>query len=130
MTMYGIICFILWACVYAILPKLTGREPRQFFVGVHFWMAFVGLFAYMTSLMYGGTLRGLSWIEGKPFMDSVILMAPHWLWRAIGGSLMWLSHLFFAYNIYKMYSETGFLNVQEETIKKLEKNEANLITSN
>lgn len=100
MTMYGIICFILWACVYAILPKLTGREPRQFFVGVHFWMAFVGLFAYMTSLMSGGTLRGLSWIEGKPFIDSVVLMQPYWVWRAVGGSLMFVSHLVFAYNFY------------------------------
>ena len=29
-------------------------------------------------------------------------MAPYWLWRAIGGSLMWLSHILFAYNFYKM----------------------------
>lgn len=102
MTMYGIITFILWACVYAVLPKLTGREPRQFFVGVHFWMAFIGLFAYMLSLMAGGTLRGLSWMEGKPFIESVILMQPYWVWRAIGGSLMFLSHLMFAYNFMVM----------------------------
>lgn len=102
MTMYGIITFILWACVYAVLPKLTGREPRQFFVGVHFWMAFIGLFAYMLSLMAGGTFRGLSWMEGKPFIESVILMQPYWVWRAIGGSLMFLSHLIFAYNFLVM----------------------------
>jgi len=102
MTMYGIITFILWACVYAILPKITGREPRQIFVGVHFWMAFIGLFAYMVSLMVGGSMKGLSWIEGEPFIQSVILMQPFWLWRAIGGSLMFISHLIFAYNFYDM----------------------------
>ncbi|WP_234364124.1 cbb3-type cytochrome c oxidase subunit I [Lunatibacter salilacus] len=102
MTMYGIITFILWACVYAILPKLTGREPRQLLVGMHFWMAFIGLFAYMVSLMVGGTLKGLSWIEGEPFIQSVILMQPFWLWRAIGGTLMFISHLLFAYNFYVM----------------------------
>lgn len=102
MTMYGIITFILWACVYAILPKITGREPRQFFVGVHFWMAFVGLFAYMISLMIGGTLRGMSWIDGEPFIKSVILMQPYWVWRAVGGSLMFVSHLVFAYNFIVM----------------------------
>ena len=42
------------------------------------------------------------WIDGKPFIESVELMAPYWLWRAIGGSLMWLSHILFAYNFYKM----------------------------
>lgn len=102
MTMYGIITFILWACIYAILPKITGKEPKQFFVGVHFWMAFIGLFAYMVSLMAGGTLKGLSWMEGKPFIQSVVMMQPYWVWRAIGGSLMFLSHLMFAYNFYVM----------------------------
>jgi len=29
-------------------------------------------------------------------------MAPFWLWRAIGGSLMWFSHILFAYNFYVM----------------------------
>lgn len=102
MTMYGIITFILWACMYSILPKVTGKEPPALGVGIHFWLAFVGLFAYMVSLMAGGTLRGLSWIEGESFIQSVILMQPYWVWRAIGGSLMFVSHLVFAYNFYVM----------------------------
>ncbi|MDI1322756.1 MAG: cbb3-type cytochrome c oxidase subunit I [Algoriphagus sp.] len=102
MTMYGIITFILWACIYAIMPKVTGKEPPALGVGIHFWLAFVGLFAYMVSLMTGGTLRGLSWIEGEPFINSVILMQPFWVWRAVGGSLMLVSHLVFAYNFYEM----------------------------
>lgn len=114
MTMYGIISFILWACVYAILPQLTGREPKQIFVGAHFWMAFIGLFAYMISLMAGGTLKGLSWIEGKPFIDSVVLMQPYWVWRAIGGSLMFFSHLIFAYNFYVMVKKKDAI-AQAET---------------
>lgn len=102
MTMYGIITFILWACYYAILPKLTGKEPPQLYVGVHFWLAFLGLFAYMISLMAGGTLRGLSWMDNEPFIESVLLMRPYWVWRAIGGSLMLVSHLVFAFNFYIM----------------------------
>jgi cytochrome c oxidase cbb3-type subunit 1 len=102
MTMYGIITFILWASIYAIMPKVTGKEPPALGVGIHFWLAFVGLFAYMVSLMTGGTLRGLSWIEGEPFINSVILMQPFWVWRAVGGSLMLVSHLVFAYNFYEM----------------------------
>ena len=102
MTMYGIIAFFLWAAMYAILPKLTGKEPSQVFVGAHFWLAFIGLFAYMMSLMVGGTYKGLSWIDSNPFIESVILMKPYWVWRAIGGSLMFASHLVFAYNFYYM----------------------------
>lgn len=98
MTMYGIVAFFLWASFYAIMPKLTGKEPPQILVGAHFWMAFVGLFAYMISLMAGGTEKGLSWIDNRPFIESVTLMAPYWVWRAVGGSMMLISHLIFALN--------------------------------
>ncbi|WP_244228754.1 cbb3-type cytochrome c oxidase subunit I [Mucilaginibacter endophyticus] len=104
LTMYGIIAFFLWASIYTIVPRLTGNEPKQGLVGAHFWMAFIGLLFYTIPLMVGGTLKGMSWREGKPFIDSVVLMAPYWLWRAIGGSLMWASHLVFAWNIYVMFS--------------------------
>lgn len=102
LTMYGIITFMLWGFMYTIVPRLTGKEPSQAIVGAHFWMALIGLLFYTFPLMYGSTLRGLMWMEGKPFIDSVTLMAPYWLWRAIGGTLMWLSHLLFAYNLYRM----------------------------
>lgn len=102
MTMYGIIAFFLWAGIYTILPKITGKEPPQTLVGAHFWLAFIGLFAYMISLMTGGTLKGLSWMEGAPFIESVTLMREFWVWRAVGGTLMFLSHLVFAYNFYFM----------------------------
>lgn len=102
LTMYGIIAFLLWASIYAMVPRLTGHEPPQWLVGAHFWLAFLGLMFYTIPLMIGSTLRGLMWMEGKPFIESVVLMAPYWLWRAIGGSLMWLSHILFAYNFYRM----------------------------
>lgn len=102
LTMYGIICFMLWGFIYTIVPRLTGKEPPQIIVGAHFWLALIGLLFYTFPLMYGSTLKGLMWMDGKPFIDSVEMMAPYWLWRAIGGSLMWLSHILFAYNFYVM----------------------------
>ena len=100
--MYGIISFMLWGFIYTIVPRLTGKEPPQITVGAHFWLALIGLLFYTFPLMIGSTLRGMMWMDGKPFIDSVELMFPFWLWRAIGGSLMWLSHILFAYNFYVM----------------------------
>jgi cytochrome c oxidase cbb3-type subunit 1 len=119
MTMYGIIAFILWACIYTLVPRLTGKEPRQSLVGAHFWMALIGLLFYSVPLMIGGTLRGMSWVAGKPFIDSVTLMAPYWLWRAIGGSLMWASHLIFAWNMYTMIGGKPQLTESEMVIEEL-----------
>ncbi|WP_290790072.1 cbb3-type cytochrome c oxidase subunit I [Flavihumibacter sp. UBA7668] len=119
LTMYGIICFFLWAGIYAILPRLTGKEAPQITVGAHFWLALIGLLFYTIPLMYGSTLKGLLWMDNKPFIEGVVLMAPYWLWRAIGGSLMWLSHLFFAYNIYQMVATRKEVDIQETAIRKL-----------
>lgn len=120
LTMYGIICFFVWASIYAIVPRLTGKEAPQITIGAHFWMALIGLLFYTIPLMYGSTLKGLLWLQGKPFIDGVTLMAPYWLWRAIGGSLMWLSHVFFAYNMYKMIAKRTVVDVKELAIQKLE----------
>jgi cytochrome c oxidase cbb3-type subunit 1 len=119
LTMYGIICFFLWAGMYAVLPRLTGREAPQITVGAHFWLALVGLLFYTIPLMIGSTLRGQMWIEGKPFIESVVQMAPYWLWRAIGGSLMWLSHIFFVYNLYKMLRKTDMPDIKQMALEKL-----------
>ncbi|WP_018614506.1 cbb3-type cytochrome c oxidase subunit I [Segetibacter koreensis] len=119
LTMYGIIAFFLWGGIYAIIPRLTRQEPPQVTVGIHFWMAFIGLLFYTIPLMIGGTLRGMMWLDGKPFIDSVSFMAPYWLWRAIGGTLMWASHLVFAFNMYKMINPRKVVNINEEALEKL-----------
>lgn len=127
LTMYGIISFFVWAGVYTVIPRLTGREAPQITVGAHFWFALIGLLFYTVPLMYGSTLKGLMWIEGKPFIESVVFSAPYWLWRAIGGSLMWISHLFFAYNIYKMLTGGGTIDVKEAAFEKLKQKSESII---
>lgn len=119
LTMYGIICFLVWGGIYALLPRLSGQEAPQITIGAHFWLAFIGMLFYTVPLMYGSTLKGMMWIEGKPFIESVTFMAPYWLWRAIGGSLMWLSHIFFAYNVYKMIVVKKEINVVDRAISEL-----------
>ncbi|MBL0033029.1 MAG: cbb3-type cytochrome c oxidase subunit I [Bacteroidetes bacterium] len=117
LTMYGIICFMLWGFIYTVVPRITGKEPPQITVGVHFWLALIGLLFYTFPLMYGSTLRGLMWMEGtKSFIESVELMAPYWLWRAIGGSLMWFSHVLFAYNFYVMVRKKDEIEIPKSPI--------------
>ena len=118
---YGIITFAIWGGTYAILPRLTSKEPPQHLVGAHFWLAFIGLLLYAVPLMYGATLKGLMWQSGKPFIDSVVMMFDWWIWRAIGGSLMFISHIIYLYNFYKMtYNTVEEINVKDEAFKQLE----------
>lgn len=120
LTMYGIITFMLWAFSYTLVPRLTGKEPPKIWVGIHFWMALVGLLFYAVALMIGGTETGQLWINKKPFIEGVINMAPFWLWRAIGGTMMWVSHLIFAYNFYKMVKKEEEIKIPKTPSEILE----------
>ncbi|MDE2150557.1 MAG: cbb3-type cytochrome c oxidase subunit I [Gammaproteobacteria bacterium] len=102
LTMYGFVTFGIWGGVYALLPLATGKYPSRLGMGAHFWLAVVGSFIYVISLSIGGTVQGLDWVHGKPFIQSVVDMNPYYVWRGVGGILMFLSHLVFAWNVWRM----------------------------
>jgi len=87
-------------------------------------LAFIGLFVYSIPLMIGGTFKGLSWLENAPFMQSVVMMKPYWVWRAVGGGMMLLSHFIFAYNIYYMLKGYKLRKKEREIELKREQEES------
>jgi cytochrome c oxidase cbb3-type subunit I len=101
-TMYAFVAFLIWGGVYGILPRLTGQEPSLHAVGVHFWFSTLGVLIYVAGLSIGGTVQGIDWVHMQPFIKSVTDLGPYWLWRAVGGTLMFLSHIVFAVNLYHM----------------------------
>ncbi len=102
LAMYGFIAFIIWGGVYALLPRLTGREPDPILVGVHFWLALIGMSIYVLSISLAGVLQGFAWVAEQSFIESVVSAQPMWLWRTIGGLLMVGSHVVFALNLWAM----------------------------
>lgn len=101
-TMYGFITFLAWGAIYALLPRATGKQPSSLATGLHFWFATIGVTAYVVALSIAGTVQGLNWATGNPFIASVDAAQPFWLARAVAGSMMFLAHLIFAYNVYLM----------------------------
>ena len=101
-TMYGFVTFIAWGAVYALLPRATDKEPPRLWVGIHFWLALIGVTVYVAVLSIAGTEQGLTWANGDPFIASVEAAAPYWLARAVSGTMMFLAHVVFAYNVYTM----------------------------
>ena len=120
MTMYGIIAFAIWGGIYALLPLATGRQPGRLGMALHFWMALVGCFIYVTSLSIGGTIQGLDWVHGLPFILSVVDMQSYYVWRGVGGSLMFLSHVVFAWNVWRMCYGPGAVPSPLESLRREE----------
>jgi cytochrome c oxidase cbb3-type subunit 1 len=108
LTMYGFVTFAIWGGIYALLPFATGKQPGELGLMLHFWMAVVGSFIYVISLSIGGTIQGLDWIRGLPFIQSVVDMQSYYVWRGVGGLLMFLSHVVFGWNVWRMtYGRAG-----------------------
>lgn len=101
-TMYGFVALGVFGGVYALLPSATGQEASRTGMALHFWLAVVGSFIYVISLSIGGTVQGLSWMSGEPFIQSVVKIEPYLVWRGIGGMMMFLSHIVFAWNVWRM----------------------------
>ena len=102
LTMYGFVTFAIWGGIYALLPAATGKQAGRLGMAVHFWLGVVGSFIYVIAMSIGGTIQGLDWVQGKPFIQSVVDIGPFYVWRGVGGMLMFLSHLVFAWNVWRM----------------------------
>jgi cytochrome c oxidase cbb3-type subunit 1 len=102
LTMYGFVTFAIWGGVYALLPRATGKYPYNLAMGIHFWLSAIGVAIYVVALSAAGTIQGLDWFRGLTFIQSVEDAAPYWLWRSVGGSLMFAGHLVFAFNVWTM----------------------------
>lgn len=99
LTMYGIITVGLFGTIVLYAPRRWTTRERT----VLTTLAVGGLLLYAVPLMVGGTLRGLSWLDGRPFMESVTLMMPFWTWRALGGTAMWIAHIFLFVVVLRRY---------------------------
>ena len=99
---YGFVSFLLFGAVYALVPRLTRHTCSKALAATHFWLALIGLALYVLAMTIGGVRQGFSWASGAAFIDSVIAVAPWYLLRAIGGSLMAASHFIFAWNLWCM----------------------------
>ena len=107
--LYGFVSFVFFGAMYFVLPRVTAREwPYPRLISAHFWLAFIGIAIYFLSLTVGGWLQGSAMLDAKqPFMSSVALTLPYLRGRSVGGGLMVLSHLVFAWHFISLVLQRG-----------------------
>lgn len=106
---YGFASFIAFGSIYFFLPRLIEREwPHPGLIKWHFWLAISGFAVYFVSLSVGGVLQGLSMLDARrPFLESLHTTVP-FLWaRTLGGALMAIAHVVFAFHVGVMIKRRG-----------------------
>ena len=107
--LYGFVSFVFFGAMYFVLPRVTAREwPYPRLISAHFWLAFIGIAIYFLSLTVSGWLQGSAMLDAKQsFMSSVALTLPYLRGRSVGGGLMVLSHLVFAWHFISLVLQRG-----------------------
>lgn len=102
--LYGFFSMVMFGAIYFIMPRVMNWEwPYPKLIALHFWLVLIGFSIYIILLSIGGWLQGLVMLDpDKPFMESVALTIPYLEARSIGGGLMTLGHLVFAFHFFAM----------------------------
>ena len=103
----GWVAFMTIGSMYALLPKLYGRESMWStrLIDVHFWVATIGVVLYVASMWIAGVMQGLMWRAVNDdgtltytFVESLAATHPFYIVRLLGGVLFLAGMLVMVYN--------------------------------
>jgi cytochrome c oxidase cbb3-type subunit I len=100
---------VMFGAVYFVMPRVMAWEwPYPKLIATHFWLVVLGFSIYFVGLTIGGWLQGMAMLDAaKPFMDSVLVTMPYLRARSLGGSIMTLGHIVFAFHFLAMALRYG-----------------------
>jgi cytochrome c oxidase cbb3-type subunit 1 len=105
----GWVGFMIIAATFHMVPRMFRRKIySQKLLEIQFWIQTVGIVLYFASMWISGITQGMMWRATDEvgsllysFIDTVVVLHPYYLIRAIGGTLYLTGAVIWAYNIYK-----------------------------
>ena len=106
---YGFLSMILFGAVYYIMPRIAKWEwPYPKLIKLHFWMSAMGIALYVIAMCIGGWIQGTMMNDASlPFIASVNATKPYLWARSVGGTMMLVGHLVFAYQFVLIIYRSG-----------------------
>jgi cytochrome c oxidase cbb3-type subunit 1 len=101
---YAFVTFVAFGAMYYVVPRLVGHEwPSAKLIRWHFNTVLAGIAVYVIALTWAGVGQGLALLDAKlPFQVSVERSLPGLYGRSIGGIVLTIGHLVFAYHFWLM----------------------------
>jgi cytochrome c oxidase cbb3-type subunit 1 len=109
----GWVALISFGCIYALLPRLYGRDEMYSTraIELHFWVSTLGIVLYIASMWIAGVMQGLMWRATNEdgtltysFTESLQATYPYYGVRLIGGILFLAGAVIMAWNVWKTVS--------------------------
>ncbi|MDD5403188.1 MAG: cytochrome-c oxidase, cbb3-type subunit I [Sulfuricella sp.] len=111
----GWVAMITFGSLYHLIPKLWDtRMYSEKLIGIHFWLATIGVLLYITAMWISGIMQGLMWRAFDDFgnlqysfVESVAAMHPFYAMRAIGGMFFLTGMLLMIFNAFMTISRAN-----------------------
>lgn len=106
---YAFLSMILFGAIYYIMPRLARWEwPYPNLIKAHFWLSAIGIVIYVVALTIGGWFQGMKMNDPTiPFMEVVEFTKPYLWARSIGGAMMLVAHVIFAFQFFMIIKRAG-----------------------
>lgn len=109
--------FLTFGILYWLIPRMFRTKLYSHrLANMHFWIGTLGIILYAVPLYWAGVMQSLMWKEFTPegqlrwqFMDSVTMMMPYYMARAVGGTLFLTGAIMMVYNLIKTVKAGSFL---------------------
>ncbi len=103
----GWVGFMIIAACYHMVPRMYKREIYSGkLMEAQFWIQTTGIVLYFSSMWIAGITQGMMWRAtdefgslAYSFIDTVTVLIPYYMIRAIGGLLYLIGFIMFTYNI-------------------------------
>jgi cytochrome c oxidase cbb3-type subunit I/II len=92
----GWVGFMCFGMFYWLAPRLFQTEiAKPSWVGLHFWIATIGILLYIVAIYWAGLTQGLMWrafdadglLQFPDFIETVNVLIPFYWIRVVGGSM-------------------------------------------
>jgi len=121
----GWVGFMIIAATFHMAPRVFKREIySKKLIETQFWLQTTGIVLYFTSMWIAGITQGMMWRAVDEygnlmysFIDTVSVLHPYYVIRAVAGLFYFIGFVLFAYNMYKTIAGSSRVITEELTNK-------------
>jgi cytochrome c oxidase cbb3-type subunit I/II len=100
LALYAAFGIAIMGCMFWLVPRITGKRLySKKLMDITWWITFMGFIIFMAGMMLAGLVANASWYAHLTIAQTLPVLQPYFILRAIGGGIVVVSALLFAINI-------------------------------
>jgi cbb3-type cytochrome oxidase subunit 1 len=100
LALYAAFGIAIMGCMFWLVPRITGKKLySKKLMDITWWITFMGFITFMAGMMLAGLVANASWYAHLTIAQTLPVLQPYFILRAVGGGIVVVSAFLFAINI-------------------------------